>query len=339
MDKLSFEDLVKHDPPLPIHKGVIPVVSFLWNAKICKAIHPLKLLAVYGGLGALYKSLTKDQTKDQKWLRGGLMTLGMLPILGFSLCTTAAVLMFSKNRKASFESAQTFLLERLESKRAIRKQDKYDVFVPVQEQKIGVIFFPGALVSHTAYAGIAAALSDKGILVVVLSLEPVRFIADTVTNRKIAMDALKDLSDNHDVKIDEWILAGHSAGAMTALNLAIENEKEETIIHPSISKVVLCGVSRNETGSDLGSLRESNKTFSALVVNGTNDGILKHSSEQEKEAFENQLPEDTKFLSIEGGNHAQFAHYGPQSMDGEATISMEEQQKILVETTSSFLSK
>ena len=260
MDKQSFEDLVKHDPPLPIHKGVIPVVSFLWNAKICKAIHPLKLLAVYGGMGALYKSLPKDQ----KWARGGLMTLGMLPILGFSLFTTAAVLMFSKNRKASFESAQTLLLERLKSKRAIRKQDKYDVFLPVQEAKIGVIFFPGALVSHTAYAGIAAALSDKGILVVVLSLEPVRFIADTETNRKIAQNALKDLSDNHD---------------------------------------------------------------------------LKHVSVKEKEAFENQLPEDTKFVSVEGGNHAQFAHYGPQSMDGEATISMEEQQKNLVETTASFLSK
>ncbi len=335
MDKPSYEDLVKHDPPLPIHKGVIPVVSFLWNAKICKSIHPLKLLAAYGGMGALYKSLPNDQ----KWLRGGLMALGMLPILGFSLFATAAALMFSKNRKTSFESAQTLLLERLESKRAIRKQDKFDIFVPAQQPKIGVIFFPGALVSHTAYAGIAAALSDKGILVVVLSLEPVRFIADTETNRRIALDALKDLSTNHDVKVDEWILAGHSAGAMTALNLAIENESEESTIHPSISKVVLCGVSRNETGSDLGSLRESNKTFSALVVNGTNDGILKYVSEKEKEAFEHQLPEDAKFVSVEGGNHAQFAHYGPQSMDGEATISMEEQQKILVETTASFLSK
>ncbi|MNP78228.1 hypothetical protein D3C76_1757890 [compost metagenome] len=38
------------------------------------------------------------------------------------------------------------------------------------------------------------------------------------------------------------------------------------------------------------------------------------------------MPGNTVYLSIEGGNHAQFGSYGKQKGDGEASITEEEQQ-------------
>jgi Alpha/beta hydrolase family len=45
------------------------------------------------------------------------------------------------------------------------------------------------------------------------------------------------------------------------------------------------------------------------------------------------------WVAIEGGNHAQFGWYGPQSSDGIATISRQEQQKQIVVATMELLSR
>ena len=39
------------------------------------------------------------------------------------------------------------------------------------------------------------------------------------------------------------------------------------------------------------------------------------------------LPTSVTELTIEGGNHAHFGNYGPQSGDGEATIPASQQQQ------------
>ncbi len=49
---------------------------------------------------------------------------------------------------------------------------------------MGIIIYPGALVNHRAYAPIASRLSDEGFLVVVMSLEPVRFSTDSLEDSK-----------------------------------------------------------------------------------------------------------------------------------------------------------
>ena len=340
----SLEALVRYDPPIAFSKCIRPVANFLWKHKLCKTIHPLKLLAIYGGMGSVYLSLSKHQ----RFLRGSLIAAGALPVFGSALFMSMCLHMFSKNRKPALESAQDLLLERIKSGRASRKA-AYDVFLPPSTiaPVAGMIFFPGALVSHTAYASIAAALSDGGILVVVISLEPVRFVADAHVNRQMALGAMKDVLANHDgLVVDEWVLAGHSAGAMTALNLGVENE--ENVIHPSISKIVVCGIGRNETGE--GSLRTSSRPFQVLVVNGTEDVLLKMVTKKEHEDFVNHLlpraeSDDetnnlgrTKFVAIEGGSHAQFADYH-SPMDGSPSISREDQQRIFIEAAADFLSK
>eukprot|EP00584_Thalassiosira_punctigera_P014530 CAMPEP_0172572422 /NCGR_PEP_ID=MMETSP1067-20121228/135052_1 /TAXON_ID=265564 ORGANISM="Thalassiosira punctigera, Strain Tpunct2005C2" /NCGR_SAMPLE_ID=MMETSP1067 /ASSEMBLY_ACC=CAM_ASM_000444 /LENGTH=261 /DNA_ID=CAMNT_0013364959 /DNA_START=246 /DNA_END=1034 /DNA_ORIENTATION=+ len=259
--------------------------------------------------------------------------------------------MFANKRQPAFISAQDLLLGRISNGRAQRKKE-HDVYLPPpstapMKPLVGLVFFPGALVNHTAYASIAAALSDKGILVVVISLEPTRFVADIEINRQKAKEAIHDVVRANHVVVDEWVLAGHSAGAMTALNLAVENE--EKVIDASISKAVVCGVGRNETGEKGATLRSNSTPFQVLVMNGTEDGILKFVTKQQHEDFVNLLPPSqddgnndgcvgrTKFVTIDGGNHAQFGDYGPSSMDGTASISSQEQQRIFVEATADFL--
>ncbi len=49
------------------------------------------------------------------------------------------------------------------------------------------------------------------------------------------------------------------------------------------------------------------------------------------------LPADTTWLSIEGGNHAQFGWYGDQSGDNPAKISRTTQQDQIISGTISLL--
>jgi hypothetical protein len=51
------------------------------------------------------------------------------------------------------------------------------------------------------------------------------------------------------------------------------------------------------------------------------------------------LPPDAQWVAIEGGNHAQFGFYGPQSGDNEATISREEQQAQIAAATLQLLQR
>ena len=73
-----------------------------------------------------------------------------------------------------------------------------------------------------------------------------------------------------------------------------------------------------------------------MTVHGTDDGLV--SSKQIDDSLK-QLPPDTIRLEINGGDHAQFGWYGPQSGDNPATISREEQQKITVNATVQMLAK
>jgi hypothetical protein len=45
------------------------------------------------------------------------------------------------------------------------------------------------------------------------------------------------------------------------------------------------------------------------------------------------LPSDTVWVTIEGGNHAQFGWYGAQSGDAPATITRESRQAQIIDTT------
>jgi len=340
----ALEALVRADPTIPYRKCLWPVFDFLYTQKLQRVlgIDPRTILAAYGGLGALLLGLPKQP----KLLRSGLFAAGLLPLLGTATLVGLGARMVCTKRKPALRTSQDTLLERIREGRA-KREPGFDVYYPASgrssSNRVGMIFFPGALVNHTGYSEIAAGLSDKGILVVVLSLEPVRFVLDLETNRQLARAAIASLLP--DWPMDEWVLAGHSAGGITALNTGVEIDDHP--LDPAFcNRLVVCGVGME---TNHGSLRTTQKPFEVLLVNGTEDGLVNRHipGSEAHDRFVNYLlppPEDehselgsTRFVSIEGGNHCQFADYPLSPPDGEAKVSSHDQKRIFVDKTAEFL--
>jgi hypothetical protein len=64
--------------------------------------------------------------------------------------------------------------------------------------------------------------------------------------------------------------------------------------------------------------------LAVLKIYATRDGLASLG-----DVFANRdlLPEDTIWVEIKGGNHAQFGYYGPQLGDNRAEISRADQQE------------
>jgi hypothetical protein len=69
-----------------------------------------------------------------------------------------------------------------------------------------------------------------------------------------------------------------------------------------------------------GNLKDSGQPVLSLL--GSRDGVV---NREAYEVSKQYLPDDTIFMSIEGGNHAQFGSYGAQEGDQPAVITPQEQ--------------
>ena len=69
-------------------------------------------------------------------------------------------------------------------------------------------------------------------------------------------------------------------------------------------------------------------------VFATNDGIAR---QEQMEKNKGKLPTQTKWVAIQGGNHAQFGWYSGQQGDNAATISREKQQEQFLVATLELL--
>jgi pimeloyl-ACP methyl ester carboxylesterase len=85
-----------------------------------------------------------------------------------------------------------------------------------------------------------------------------------------------------------------------------------------------------------GSDNLSQSDLEVLSFYGTQDQVADY---EKIEASKTLLPSDALFVPIDGGNHAGFGWYGPQSGDGEATISRVEQQAQVVQATLDLLNE
>jgi len=265
---------------------------------------------------------------------------------------------FMKNRHDAFKSAKNLLVERITVERASRLAN-CDVYYPPlsssgeRKAKVGFVFYPGALVDRTAYSPVATMLSDRGIMVIVANLEPTRLLL-RVYNYNLREKVMRMINDALFLggkgiwEVDEWSIGGHSMGCFAAIT-AVAQEMSSTI-----KKVVLYGSGSypDKTYADCPPLRDA-AGVNALVINGSEDLIAKSTllsgPEKEKVFRENMppiLPANTSACSrtisktINGGNHAGCASYGPQTFplaDGVRTITMEEQQKMTAKLTADFL--
>jgi hypothetical protein len=171
-------------------------------------------------------------------------------------------------------------------------EGKWIVFQPLVDPKpTGFIFYPGGLVDPRAYAPQARAIAEKGYPVVIVPM-PLNL---TVFGASRASEVMAEFPD-----IAQWVIGGHSLGGKMAANFVAN--------HPgAVEGLIFWGAA--PTSDDLVAEQTGLIVYSLY---GTLDGLT---TPAEVLAAAPLLPPGTRFIPIEGGNHAQFGWYSDQSGD------------------------
>jgi hypothetical protein len=194
----------------------------------------------------------------------------------------------------------------------IKDTKDYISFTPTSTFQKVFIFYPGALVDPTAYAPLCRKIADNGYKALLIKM-PWR-LATKGYNKPKELGLLTDTAK-------QYILAGHSQGAKMAAQFVYEN--------PSlISKLILLGTT-HPRDIDL-----SKSQIPIMKISGSKDGVA---SLEDINKNKPRLPSTTKYVLIEGANHAQFGYYGYQLGDDKAGITRELQQKIVLDHILAFI--
>lgn len=192
-------------------------------------------------------------------------------------------------------------------------QKPWLVFSPVvKSPQTGLIFYPGGRVDYRAYAPQARAIAQQGYLVIIVPM-PLNLAVFGINRADEIFTA------NPEIK--HWAIAGHSLGGSMAANYAANHSEK-------VDGMALWA-SYPASSDDL-----SGSKLRVVSIYGTLDGLV--DPQTLTDSF-NRLPKDTLRVKIEGGDHAQFGWYGPQSGDHPATISRYEQQNQTVQATLTML--
>lgn len=188
--------------------------------------------------------------------------------------------------------------------------DNFITFQPANQQPTtGFIFYPGGRVDYRSYAAPLHQIAAQGYLVV---LVPVR-----LNLAFFDLNAAQPVFAAHP-EIQHWAVGGHSLGGVASALFAKD--------HPEIEGLIFWA---SYPADDL----LKNSAIKVLSIYGTNDMAGMEKFDETK----NLMPQDTQFVVMDGGNHAQFGDYGFQPGDKTATISRAEQQKQIVEASVNFL--
>ncbi len=187
----------------------------------------------------------------------------------------------------------------------VQEKEDYYVFSQKDEKsEKGIVFYPGGKVDEKAYAPMLVELAEEGYEVYLVKM-PAKL---AIFGMNAADDVFKAASH-----IEEWTMMGHSLGGAMAASFSASHDAE-------VDALVLLAAYSTE---DLNGL-----DMEVFSFYGTEDKVL--NMEKYEEYFDN-LPETLVEEVIEGGNHANYAHYGAQEGDGEASITREEQQECVLD--------
>lgn len=163
-----------------------------------------------------------------------------------------------------------------------------------------LIFYPGALVDPGSYSTWAQKAAQAGYPVYILKM-PLDLAVLAPNRGEKVLDEQPDR---------EYILGGHSLGGVMASRFA----KEHT---GKLAGVFFLASYPDEKGS------LTNIQVPVLSLTGENDQVLNQEAYQKAKS---ELPGNTEYQEISGGNHAGFGSYGSQKGDGKATIDDQNQQ-------------
>jgi dienelactone hydrolase len=174
--------------------------------------------------------------------------------------------------------------------------------------KTGFIFYPGGRVDPRAYSVLMRAIASEGYLVVV----PEMPLNMAVFDSNVASDIIAYYPE-----IEHWVIGGHSVGGAMAAQYTHKN--------PDAIDGLAIWASYPPDSADLSGLDipvVSIYGSRELRVNDSSVGARKH-----------LLPEDTRYVRIEGGDHHQFGSYQIDPADHLAAISREAQHQQIIAAT------
>ena len=174
-------------------------------------------------------------------------------------------------------------------------------FLPVSaETDRAVVFYPGAKVEPEAYAPLLHLLAAEGVSSVLVSMpSDLAVLAPNKGDR--AIEEFQELGP--------WYAAGHSLGGAMAASWFSKNG--------DTMKGLALLAAYPASSVDLSSIEHP-----VVSITASEDEVLDLQTWRERKA---NLPDTTRYVEIDGGNHAGFGSYGPQDGDGRATICQEEQ--------------
>jgi hypothetical protein len=243
---------------------------------------------------------TKPKQFNKKWL----WLLLLIPLLALS-----GFVIWAETGPASMPEAQAALQSNAQVQVTT---SPWLTFQPTGGQATsGLILYPGGRVDPGAYAPAAQAIAEQGFLVVIIPM-PLNLAV-------LSPDRAEAVIAAHP-EIHNWAVGGHSLGGAMAANFARR--------HPALHGLVLWAA-YPASSDDL-----STSSLKVVSIYGTQDGLA---TGDKIEASHALLPANTQWVAIEGGNHAQFGWYGPQSGDNPATISRDQQQQEVITATLDLL--
>ncbi|MDZ7671784.1 MAG: alpha/beta hydrolase [Halanaerobiales bacterium] len=196
------------------------------------------------------------------------------------------------------------------------EHDKYYEFKHNNSYDKAFIFYPGGRVDERAYAPLAYLLSERGY--------PVYLVKMPLDLAVLDIDRAQIIIDQYNKKIQEWYLIGHSLGGAMAGSYIYNNFDNLTSVK---GLILLASYVSEETNL-------SDQAIDVLSITATEDKILNW---EKYVSSKNNLPSDTVYNSIEGGNHSGFGNYGPQKGDGQSLISKQKQWEKTVHLIIEFI--
>lgn len=191
---------------------------------------------------------------------------------------------------------------------SVTQYDGFITFEPLNMRaSTGFIFYPGGRVDYRAYAPVLRKIAEQGYFVTLVQVRLNLALFDANAADKVIRQF---------PEIEHWAIGGHSLGGVAAATYAAR--------HQDVIRAVAFWASHPADDR----LKDSNMLV--LSIYGSNDGLATGRQIADSKAM---LPAHTQFLSIEGGNHAQFGSYGFQDGDNPASISAEEQWEQVAEAT------
>ena len=192
-------------------------------------------------------------------------------------------------------------------------QEPSITFLPLNSSpQTGFIFYPGGRIDPRGYALLMRKIAEAGYLVIVpempFNMAP---FASNIAEEIIAVHP----------EIDQWVIGGHSVGGTMAAQF--------TKGHPEDISGLAIWASYPADNADLSDL-----DIPVISIYGSQEIRVNDKSVSERQHL---LPEGTRYIRIEGGDHHQFGSYEINPEDHLATTSRASQHQQIISATLELL--